>query len=516
MTALDAPPRKDHPPTTTRPRLNLTVMCLAGFMIQVDVTIVNVALPRIQAGLQLNGGGLLWVVTAYALSLAACIPVAAALGDRFGHRPVFLTGVAVFTVASVGCALAGTGLALVIARAAQGAGGAAMLALTLSIITESYTGDGRAGAIGTWAAVGGTGFGVGPVVGGLLLSVTGWSSVFWVNVPVGIFAFVGALVAVPRSHPSEHRLDVLGATLCAGGLVALSFGLTRSSAHPWSSLLVAGPVLSGVALLLAFSGWQRRAAYPMAPPALLRIRGFAPAVVVYLAAYAAFGGILFFCTLLYQDVAGWSVLRTGLSWLFMNVPFLVVAQCSAALQRRLSARTQVTAGCLGAAAGAATLTVVTVTTPFAVTAVAFVLAGAGFGALVPVLTHVAMAEVPSRLSGIASGLLNSARQVGTSIGLAVLGYVAAARTLSAWHRLPGHLARAAEADVVSGRVSSVGHALGSAYRQPAVTSFEQGYHWAVGVGAVLLALGAAVAWCAFPTRAEPVESTRAPSEGGLA
>lgn len=510
MTALDALPR-ESPHLTTRPRLTLLVMCLAAFMIQVDVTIVNVALPGIQSDLDLTAGTLLWVVTAYALSLAALIPVAGAIGDRFGHKPVFLGGVAVFVAGSVACAESYGGLALVIARAVQGAGGAAMLALTLSIITDAFPREVRAQVIGTWAAVGGTGFGVGPVAGGLLMSVTGWSAVFWVNVPVGLLTIAGALIAVPSSPRSEHPLDVRGATLCAIGLVALTYGLTRSSTHAWTTQAVAGPMLLGVVLLLAFTVWERRAPHPMAPPALLRVPGFAPAAAVYLVSYVALGGMLFFSTLLYQNVAGWSVLQTGLSWLFMNAPFFAVAQFGGGLQRRIGPRAIVVAGCVVAAVGVGLLMTVDVTTPFALTATAYLLSGAGFGAFVPALTQVAMAEVTPQFSGIASGLLNTARQVGMSVGLAVLGYVAANRALASWHERVEHSSSSVHhaaslasqaSDVVAGRVESVGHTLGPSYRQLAVTAFEHGFHWAVGLGAAFLAVGAVVAWRMFPDPAD--------------
>lgn len=500
MIAFDTLPGEESR-TVGRRRLTLLVMCLAAFMIQVDVTIVNVALPRIQSGLALDEGALLWVVSGYALSLAAFVPVAGALGDRFGHRPVFLAGVGVFVVGSTACAEARNGLELVVARALQGAGGAAMLALTLSIIASTFPATSRARAISTWAAVGGTGFGVGPVAGGLILSLAGWSAVFWVNVPVGLVTLLGAVVTVPRSRRSEHPLDRVGAALCAVGLAAVTYGLGRSATHAWAAPTVAGPMLLGMTALAGFARWERRAAHPMAPPALLRVAGFAPAAAVNLMAYAAFGGILFFSTLLYQDVAGWSVLHTGLSWLFMNVPFLGMAQFGGAVRERFGARALVTAGCVVAAAGAALLTFVNVTTSFAVVAIAFALAGAGFGAFVPVVTHVAMGAVPAGLTGMASGLLNTARQVGTSVGLALLGFVAANRTLAEWQRHTQHAASAAQAsEVVAGRVNSVGNALGPAHRQAAVTSFEHGYHWAVGVGAVFLVVGAMVAWRTFPRR----------------
>lgn len=534
MTALDAQTRPAHDQTVARPRLTLFVMCLTTFMIQVDVTIVNVALPRLQAGLDLGTNALLWVVTAYALSLASFIPVAGALGDRFGHKPVFITGVSVFVAGSAGCAVAPSGLVLVLARAVQGAGGAAMLALTLSIVAEAFPREVRPRVIGTWAAVGGTGFGVGPVAGGLILSVAAWPAVFWVNVPVGLLTVLLARVALPRPRRGVHPLDRTGAVLCAAGLFCLTYGLTRSSTHAWTSPGVAEPGILGLLLLAGFVAWERTAAHPMAPSALMRVPGFAAASLVYLGSYVAFSGILFFSTLLYQDVAGWSVLHTGLSWLFMNAPFLVLAQSGGRLQGWFRARTLVAGGCLLAAGGAALLASVDTTTPFAVTAAGFVLSGAGFGAFMPPLAHVAMAEVPARFSGVASGLFNTARQAGTSVGLAVLGYAGAKATLSTWHEHAAHLrlgtavtahattqltAHAGLAqEVVTGRVAAVGRALGPAYRQAAVASFEHGYHWAVGLGAAFLTVSAIVAWAAFPDRVRPHSEsrTRPVGDGGRA
>jgi DHA2 family methylenomycin A resistance protein-like MFS transporter len=189
-------------------RLTLLAMCAATFMIQLDVTIVNVALPRIQTGLHISPGGLEWIISAYALSLAALIPVGGALGDHYGRKRVFLAGMAVFALGSAACALSPNAPALIASRAAQGVGGAAMLALTLSIITETFPAETRAGAIGIWAAVGGTGFGVGPVAGGVLLTFFGWASVFWVNLPVAVISVAGAAVAVRESrNPRSHRLE---------------------------------------------------------------------------------------------------------------------------------------------------------------------------------------------------------------------------------------------------------------------------------------------------------------------
>ena len=243
-------------------------MCVATFMIQLDVTVVNVALPRIQADLGMTAGGLEWVISAYALSLAALIPAGGVLGDHYGRKRVFLAGLAIFALGSVGCALSPSAAALIASRAVQGVGGAAMLALTLSILTETFPAPDRAAAIGTWAAVGGTGFGVGPVAGGMLLTFFGWASVFWVNVPIAVVGIVGTAAVVRESrNPRSRRLDRPGLLLSAAGLVAVTLGLIESAGHPWRAWPVPAPLLAGAVVLAGFgygSGtprtpWSRRA-----------------------------------------------------------------------------------------------------------------------------------------------------------------------------------------------------------------------------------------------------------------
>ena len=490
-----------HSLTETQHRwLTLLAMCVATFMIQLDVTIVNVALPAVQRDLQMTPGSLEWVISAYALSLAALIPVGGALGDRYGRKRVFLIGMAVFTLASIACALSPSATALITCRAVQGVGGAAMLALTLSVITETFPAETRAGAIGTWAAIGGTGFGAGPVAGGILLSRFGWQSVFWVNVPFAVVGIVGTVVAARESRNlHSRRLDVPGATMSAIGLVAVTLGLIESSSHPWDSAPVSAPVVVGAALLVAFILWERHTRYAMLPPSLFRARSFVSASVIYLMSYAAFSGVLFYVTLLYQDVDGWSVLRTGLSWLLMNIPFLLMAQLTGRLERRVPASTVLTSGCLAAAVGIFALSTAGAATPFVWTAVGYLVAGAGFGLLAPGTAHIAMRDVPSGVSGVASGVLNASRQVGTSIGLAVLGAIGVHATSSAWRAKAGQFpdsvrARAlAQTQNVSGaRISVVRDHLGSAYRHPAAESFAHGYHVALAVGAACLVVSAVV------------------------
>lgn len=513
-----------------RQRLTLAAMCVATFMIQVDVTIVNVALPSIQRGLHMTAGDLEWVISAYALALAALIPVGGALGDRYGRKRVFLVGIAVFALGSVACAVSWNDETLIAFRVLQGIGGAAMLALTLSIITETFPAPARAAAIGTWAAIGGTGFGVGPVAGGVLLTFFGWASVFWVNIPFAAVAVAVTLIAVRESRtPGSRRLDGPGVAASALGLASVTLGLTQAASHPWGSWLVAGPLIAGGVLLAGFALWERRSPYAMVPPALLGARSFVSASAVYLISYTAFSGVVFYVTLLYQDVNGWSPLRTGLSWLFMNGPFLLMAQLTGRLDRYHPPARVVAVGCVAGAIGFLILSRVGSGSPFALTAVGFLLAGAGFGVLVPGVTHVAMRDVPAGVSGAASGVVNASRQIGTSVGLAVLGSLGVTAAVSDWHatiaRLPASVrpAAARQAQNVAGaRISAVTQALGPHYRDVAARAFVHGYHLAVGVGAVCVLVAAVTAILGFrkpsaaaareapgtPARREPAPSTQ--------
>ncbi len=484
--------------TASRQRLTLLAMCVSQAMILLDITIVNIALPSIQRDLHMSPGRLEWVVSAYALSLATLIPFGGALGDRYGRKRLFVIGLVVFTVGSVGCALSPTDAALIGSRVVQGAGGAVMSALTLSILTETFPRETRAGAIGTWAAVAGLGFGAGPVVGGLLLGVFGWSSIFWVNVPLGAAGLVLTVLVVGESRdPVARPLDGPGVLTSALGLLGVTFGLIESSSHSRSSATVLIPLIAGGVLLAVFAYWQHRTPSPMLPPGLLRARSFATGCTVYLLVYLALTGVMFYVTLLYQDIEGWSALRTGLSWLAMNIPFLVMAQLAGRINRRLSSSVIVAAGCAVGAVGILVLSRVGTTTPFLVAGLGYLLLGLGYGTLVPGITNVAMRDVPTGVSGAASGIFNSARQVGTSVGLAVLGAIGVSVAVSHWTAKLGGFpisvrgAATQQAQNVAGaRIGSVTKSLGATYRQPAVQSFLQGYHIALAIaGLCVLAAG---------------------------
>jgi DHA2 family methylenomycin A resistance protein-like MFS transporter len=482
----------------TRPRLTLTVACTAQVMMVLDVMIVSVALPSLQRELRLSPAALEWVVSAYALALAALIPTGGALGDHFGRKRIFASGLILFTLASVGCALSISGGMLIGFRVLQGVGGAVMSSLTLALIAEAYPPRARTGPIGLWAAVSGLAVAGGSVVGGLLLSVFPWSSIFWVNVPIGIATLVACQFAVAESRELRPRpFDTAGVTLSAVGLLLLTFGFVDAADATWLSPVVGACVLAGAAILVIFFAWERRAPSPMVPPALLRTPSFNRACAVYLLAYLAFSGFIYYVTLFFQNVDGWSPLRTGLSWLSFCLPYFAVAQLGGRVQRRLPVATAVGSGCFIAAAGVLGMSQLTRATPFAWPAACYILVGVGFGLMVPAVSAAAMAQVPAGSSGIGSGLFNACRQIGTATGLAILGSVGSSVILADWHRNARHLTSAerhravsAGADVAGGQVHVAAAVVGGNTLDRAVVSFLAGFEVTLLLaGAILVASG---------------------------
>jgi MFS transporter, DHA2 family, methylenomycin A resistance protein len=484
--------------TRARQRLTLAVACMAQGMMVLDVLIVSVALPSMQHELHLLPAGLEWVVSAYALALAALIPTGGALGDHFGRKRIFLSGVTLFTLASVGCALSVSGEMLIGFRVIQGIGGAVMSSLTLSLIAEAYPPDARTGPIGLWAAVSGLAVAGGSVLGGLLLSVFPWSSIFWVNVPIGVVTVAICMVAVTESRePLPRSFDIVGVALSAVGLLLLTFGFVESSDATWRSPVVAVCVVAGIAVLVVFSVWERRVASPMVPPELLQTASFGRACVVYLLAYLGFSGFIYYVTLFFQNIEGWSALRTGLSWLFFCIPYFVVAQFGERIGRRIPVARAVGGGCFAAAAGMFGMSQLNTTTPFGWPAACYIVVGVGFGLMVPAGSSAAMAEVPAGSSGIGSGLFNACRQIGTAMGLAILGSVAASSILADWHRQAGSLPPAQQqpaarlgAEVAGGQVHLVAASVGHDALYPAVAAFLRGFELAlILAGVILVAAG---------------------------
>ncbi|MFF0740307.1 MFS transporter [Streptomyces sp. NPDC004111] len=495
------------PDARRRRRTALLALCLAGFVIQLDVTVVNVALPTIQHELDAATGALEWIISGYALGLAALVPVTGALGDRLGHRPVLLAGLAAFGLCSAGAALAPNPAALIGARVGQGAGGAAILALTLAVLSDTYPPARRGHAIGWWAAIGGVGFGAGPIVGGLLLAGFGWSTIFWVNVPIVVLTVGLILRAVPGTAAAHapRPLDVPGVVLASLGLAGVTFGLITTSDVPWKPVPTLLPLVFGALALAAFVHWQRRAGEPLVPRDVRGNTAFISACVLYFLSYLAFSGTLYYVTLMFQNLLGWSALRTGLSWLLMNAPFLVAAQMAGKLGQHFTPRAIVTTGCATGALGIAALSTVTPTTPFALAAVGYLVAGAGFGLLVPGITTVAMRDVSGPDTGAASAMLNSSRQLGTAVGLALVAAMGTAVTHHSWNASPYGHTHTSPGPIPVGNL----HGVPPQMRGTASNAFELGYHVALGICLASLLIAVWLSAHAFTPRTTPLAATEA-------
>ena len=316
----------------------------------------------------------------------------------------------------------------------------------------------------------------------------------------GVVTVVICLAAVTESRePVPRSFDVPGVALSAFGLLLLTFGFVDSADVGWQSPVVAVCVAGGIAVLAVFVAWERTAAAPMVPPALLRTPGFGRASAVYLLAYLAFSGFIYYVTLFFQDIEQWSALRTGLSWLFFCVPYFVVARLGKRLARWLPVAWAVGSGCFIAAAGMLGMSQLMTTTPFAWPAACYIVVGAGFGLMVPAGSSAAMAEVPPGSSGIGSALFNSCRQIGTAMGLAILGSVAASVILADWHQRAGSLPPAGQqpapqlaADVAGGQAHLVAASAGQDLLGPAIASFLSGFEVALLLAGVILAAAGAV------------------------
>ena len=411
----------------------LIVVCLAQFMVILDVAIVNVALPSMRAGLHFSTTGLQWVVNAYTLTFAGFLMLGGRSADLLGRRRVFLAGVALFSLSSLLCALADSRGLLIGARALQGFAGAVLSPATLSIITSSLPeGRERNRGLAAWGAVGGLGASSGALLGGVLTQAFGWPAIFAVNVPLGALVVVFGLRVIPAHLPAAGRrhFDVTGAVLVTAALVSVTFGIVRTDTLGWGSPGVLVPLLGGLVLLAAFLLVEARFAQePLVPLSIFRIGHLRAANSVVLLLYASQFPSWFFLTLYLQQVLHYSAIEAGLGFLPMTLSIFAASTLAPRVVARFGSRRVITAGMLTAAVGLMLLSDVAPGGTY----VSDVLAGAflsalGMGFTLVPATIVAMQGVEGRQSGVASGLLNTSRLVGGALGLAVLSTIAAGQT----------------------------------------------------------------------------------------
>jgi EmrB/QacA subfamily drug resistance transporter len=390
----------------------------------VDSTVVNVALPAIQRDL---GGGLAlqqWVVDAYLLTLGSLLLVGGSLGDLFGARRLFLLGIVAFGVMSVACAAAPDGPTLIAARGLQGVAGAILTPAGLAVIAATFSGEERGAAIGTWTAWTGVAFVVGPLVGGWLVTHASWRWVFIINIPFAIGTSALVAYAVPRREPTgaRPRVDVLGGVLCVLGLGGPVFALIEEPRHRWGDPLILVPLVLGVAFLVTFVWWERRAAQPMLPLALFSRRNFTFANIETLAVYAGLSTLTFFLVLFVQQLAGYTALQAGLALLPITIVMFLLSPRVGRLSMRLGPRFFMGVGPLVAAPGLVALARLgpgfdywyELLPPLLLFAV-------GLSLIVAPLTSTVLADAGEHDAGIASGVNNAVARVAGLLGIAVVG-----------------------------------------------------------------------------------------------
>jgi EmrB/QacA subfamily drug resistance transporter len=401
--------------------LPLIAVCAGTFMLLVDVTIVTVALPDMAGGLDASLPDLQWVLSLYALVLAAMVLTSGALADRFGRRAVYLGGLVLFAAASLTCGLSGSIGLLIAARGVQGLAAAAMFATTLALISSSYQGRDKGIAFGTWAAVNGAASAAGPIVGGLLTAGFGWRWIFLVNLPVCAVAVVLTVRTVRESRdPNPRRIDLPGMATFTVATASLVHALIRGS---WRSGLTLGLLAVAVAALLAFVAVERHRRDPMLDLALLRDTSFATLLATGALLPAAAWALLVYQTLWLQSVLGLSPVEAGLVWLPASLTTFAVSIVVGRVMHKASARLLIGAGMLIIAAGALAQTVIGAGSGWAVLVPGMFLIGLGAGLVLGPLSAAAMAAVPGPRAGMAAGAVNTFRQLGYAVGIAVLGAV---------------------------------------------------------------------------------------------
>ncbi len=412
---------------STRGRWVLAATVLGSGIAFLDATVVGIALPSISRSFGGGVGTLQWVVTGYALTLAAFLLLGGALGDRYGRRRMFSAGIAWFAVASAACGLAPDAGLLIVARVVQGIGGALLTPGSLAILQASFRPADRSRAIGAWSGLGGVASAAGPLVGGYLLAVASWRWVFFINVPIAAFVLVITARHVPEtSDPtSTGRIDVPGAVLAVAFLGGLTYGLIEGPTRGWTSPLVLVSLVGACVAAGVFFVVERRATHPMLPLGLFRSRQFSGANAVTFVVYGALGGALFFLPIELQVVAGYSPLRSGLALLPVTFIMLIFSARSGQLSARIGPRLQMSVGPFLVGAGLALLARAATPGSYWVQVFpAVVLFGAGLAVTVAPLTSTAMGAVAAEHSGIASAINNTVARAAGLIAVAVLPLLA--------------------------------------------------------------------------------------------
>jgi EmrB/QacA subfamily drug resistance transporter len=451
--------------------LILVIACLAQFMVVLDATIVNVALPSIQRGLHFSSSDLQWVVNAYTLIFGGFLLLGGRAADLLGRKRLFAAGIALFSLASLLNGVAQSSGMLIVGRGLQGLGGALVSPAALSIITTTFTdNEDRTKALGVWSAIAAGGGAVGLLLGGVLTDLASWPWIFIVNVPVGIAALALTFRYVPESRvETEHRsFDLSGAVTVTAGLVVLVYAIVKAQAFGWGSARTIGLIAAGLALIAVFVAIERRSLAPLVRLSIFRVRTLTAADTVLLLVASGMFGMFFFASLYVQEILGYSPLKAGLAFLPVTAGIVIGAGIAQQLIKRIGVRNVSIVGIVLAAAGLVVLTQLPVHGSYAGDLLTGLMPlSIGMGLVFVPITLLGTGGVSEDDAGLASGLFNTAQQVGGSLGLAILSTLAASQTSSLLQA--GH---SGAAGALAARVS--------------------GYHVAFAAAAIMLAAGAVI------------------------
>jgi EmrB/QacA subfamily drug resistance transporter len=458
--------------------ITLGAVSFGLFMIMLDNTVVNVALPTMEKDLHVTLASLEWVVIAYALTFASLLITGGKLADMYGRRRIFVLGLAIFTLSSLACGLAPSAGFLIGARAVQGVGAALMNPATLSIIVATFPPKQRGQAIGIWAGVSALALAIGPLGGGLIVENLNWNWIFFVNVPVGILAIVVSQFAITESRDTSHEqsIDLPGLVTSIGFLFSLSYALVEGNSHGWSSPEILGLFVAAAVLLVAFIVVEHRQRLAMLDLSLFRIGAFTGANVVAMLVSLSMFGVFFFVSLYIQNILGYSATQAGAAFLPMVTLIILVAPIAGRLSDRIGSRWLMGGGMTLVGCSLLLYERVTVNSDFWTLLPAMILGGVGMAMTMSPMTSAAMGAVPVDKAGVGSGVLNSFRQVGGSLGIALMGAIVASY-------LP----------------------VGAAPHSPEVAQgYVNGLHAGFAVGAAITFAAAIVAVVTVRTRAEVV------------
>ena len=415
-----------------RRKLVLVICCMSLLIVGLDNTIVNVALPSIGRELHTTVSGLQWTVDSYTLVLASLLMLSGSMADRFGRRRVFEIGLTLFTLGSLLCSIAPSQGWLIVFRMLQAVGGSMLNPVAMSIIRNVFTdARERAQAIGLWGATIGISLALGPVVGGALVQSVGWRSIFWINIPVGLTALALTMRFVPESRaPHPRRLDPIGQALVIVLLGSLTYAIIEAPSAGWTSDQSIGLFALAATALAALIGYESRRTEALLEPRFFRSVPFSSASMIAVCSFAALGGFLFLNTLYLQEVRGLSALTAGLYTLPIALMTLLFAPLSGRLVGRYGPRISLFVGGLGLTVGGLLMTGLGTRTPIASLLPAYFIFGIGFGMINPPITNTAVLGMPAEQAGVAAAVASTSRQVGQTLGVAVVGAIAAGGAIS--------------------------------------------------------------------------------------